>query len=398
MVVTGFADAARRRFLAACLAARPVDEDWLLLGPTGIGDEAPAGPRTAGLTGSAIHALVQPRDEIARADPDSGPGSDGPHPGPSSSLFRPSGCVERIDLSGACACCAAGPVLRARLPLWLRRRAWHRLIIELPAEGRPADLVDILRREPLAHAVGPVTVLVVVAGEPGAARAFETLTDPAAPALLQALAQEQLEAAAGVWIDDPVTDLADRLAAWPPFGRAVTTHLELASRWVLAAPPLPPALRTAACPTAQLPGSRGAPAGAPGLEAAASDRLDPQRPRLWWWPAEQRRSRRAFLDMLRTLGPPPAADAATGRSVRLWGAFATERESYRFIWEPADTDGASNWPPSLMPTGYRGPGALMAVGPFAPVWLAHLDAALAAWLEPLGGLTGRVQPAVDPEQ
>lgn len=93
-----------------------------------------------------------------------------------------------LDLAGGCACCAALPVLRARLPGLLREGPWQRIWIEVDGGGHVAPLIDELRRAPWSTHLRVDTVEAVVDGsrpawyraaasEPGAARA--RLLEPA---------------------------------------------------------------------------------------------------------------------------------------------------------------------------------------------------------------------------
>ena len=337
-MVAGFSSVARSRLIAAWLTRRPPDEHWLVLRPNGGGHAAVGSP------------------------------------------------VLEQDLGGACACCAGEAVLRARLPGWLAQGSWSRLIIDLPAQGQPGRLVDALRRSPLPRSLDPISVVTVVGGEPGALRAFERLDDPAAPALIQGLARDQIEAAGRVWSADPAAPAAliARLAAWPPFGREIAHEAGSVAAWW-------------APPAGLLDEAGGGLIAWPGAPAMPDGRA---RSHHWRWPAGTRCSRTGFLDLLQALGLLDGTAPGCGLRV----VFESEREAYRLHLPLPDPGPAPAAHPrravsrALTPTAYRGPGRLEVTdsGGLDPFWLARLDRALRHWLVPDPGPVAPGAAAVDP--
>jgi hypothetical protein len=81
--------------------------------------------------------------------------------------------VQRLDLRGACVCCAALPVLRARLPALLRGRP-GRLVIELGETADPAAVAALLAAPGWRPWLQPPRVVAVI----GADRLGPYLDDP----------------------------------------------------------------------------------------------------------------------------------------------------------------------------------------------------------------------------
>ncbi len=258
-LVIGLAGAGKSAFIRSRLAARPAGESWLWLN-----NDLPLGP---------------PSDP---PDPATDP------------------LIEIADLTVGCACCAALPVLRTRLPRWLAQRPRHRLLVEMAAAGDPAAMIDALRLPELARWLN-LEQAVLVAD----ARQIAGCLDPAAVSASALLARRQLAAADSVWLthgqDLPETargPLVEQLACSPPFGRPV--HL--------AGP------GDAWC--------------APGQAVARRQPLFERR-----WPADWRFDRRRLLALFDdTAGWAPALDmAAVFATERAW--YAVRRQASRFSME-----------------------------------------------------------------
>ncbi|MFT4102124.1 MAG: GTP-binding protein [Burkholderiaceae bacterium] len=238
----------------------------------------------------------------------------------------PAGSVELVDLSAACACCVAEPLLRRQLPRI--GAGCDRVIIELSGQGQPQRIADLLRGADLAARFELERIVAVV----DAARStpYRRLDDPSAPALARALAVAQIEAADQVWLrpddgDDPAgplepqggagagggarggdtpagasdASLIETLAAWRPFGRVVRAGIDAFDAHVRFGVEAP----------------RHDPLGARS-DGGFADR--------WLWPAGTRLSRARFVQALRAwpASAPPRA--------RLHAVLATERETYEW--------------------------------------------------------------------
>ncbi|HMN84135.1 MAG TPA: GTP-binding protein [Burkholderiaceae bacterium] len=101
--------------------------------------------------------------------------------------------LQRLDLRGACVCCAALPVLRARLPALLRDRP-RRLVIELGETGDPAAVEALLRAPDWRPWLRPPGVVAVI----GAERYGPYLDDPAAAPSVRLYASLHLRPAGAV--------------------------------------------------------------------------------------------------------------------------------------------------------------------------------------------------------
>lgn len=109
---------------------------------------------------------------------------------------RPS--LQRLDLHGACVCCAALPVLRARLPALLRGRP-RRLVIELGETGDPAAVRALLAAPDWRPWLQPPRVVAVI----GAGRVEPYLDDPAVAPSARLYASLHLRPACAVqWLPD----------------------------------------------------------------------------------------------------------------------------------------------------------------------------------------------------
>ncbi len=107
---------------------------------------------------------------------------------------RPS--LQRLDLRGACVCCAALPVLRARLPALLRGRP-RRLLIELGETGDPAAVEALLAARDWRPWLQPPRVVAVI----GAERFAPYLDDPAVAQSVRLYASLHLRPASAVqWL------------------------------------------------------------------------------------------------------------------------------------------------------------------------------------------------------
>ena len=246
-----------------------------------------------------------------------------------------------FELAGGCACCAALPALRARLPQVLRSSHWQRLIIELNGTGHPAPLIDLLRAAPFAQRLFIERVVAVVdAGRaapylPPPAGAGESPAASTSPSSMLGaeLARAQIESADLVVINHAeraaaaqVRLLADRLAQAPPFARELTLCHTGRDDW----PALPVAGRTS--------GPLQGPAPPPGSELPRAGRFEhharPEAPQtVWRWPATvrfDRRGLRAAVDRLALLPGLLRADAACGTE-RAW--YRWHRSDRAEIWE-----------------------------------------------------------------
>ncbi|MFT3800641.1 MAG: GTP-binding protein [Burkholderiaceae bacterium] len=276
-IVCGFLGAGKTTLIRRWLQRKPPAERWVVVlnerGATSLDDPADD---------------VRSVSEVGGVVPDAG--------------------VELLDLSAACACCVAEPLLRRQLPRI--GAGCDRVIIELSGQGQPQRIADLLRGADLAARFELERIVAVVA----AARAtpYRRLDDPSAPALAQALAIAQIEAADQVWLragdgDEASTDasgaslieMIETLAAWRPFGRFVHTDIgafDAHSRFGVDVP-------------------SHAPFGAQ-PSGGCADR--------WLWPARTRLSRARFVQALRTwpASAPPRA--------RLHAVLATERETYEW--------------------------------------------------------------------
>ena len=350
-LVSGFLGAGKSALIRHWLDHKPQRERWAVL----VNDSDGAGVAARG-AGSGAGAPAEPAAD-------------------SVSIF---------ELAGGCACCAALPALRARLPQVLRSSPWQRLIIELSGTGHPAPLIDLLRAAPFdQRLIIEQVVAVVDAGRAGPYLSFAAgdaeFSGAGSPSSILGaeLARAQIESAELVVINHTeradagqLRRLAEALAHAPPFGREVSLCHTGRQDW----PAMPAAGRIGGPPQGPPQG----PAGPPG-RALPRDGWMEQRARpaaleaVWRWPAAvrfDRRKLRAALQQLATLPELSGADAACG----------TERAWYR--WHHSDR--IETWEASA----YRSENRLLATFlvpglDHAPVlerilaWQAQLLAALA---------------------
>jgi CobW/HypB/UreG, nucleotide-binding domain len=286
-LVTGFLGAGKSTLIEHWLSRKPAAERWAVL-VNDAGDQATPGPP---------------------------PGTD------------------FFEIAGGCACCAALPVLRSRLPGVLRAGPWQRLLVELSGTGHPGSFIDVLRSAPFKQRLrvdGVVCVVDATRAQPYLAElpGEQPANTGPPPALFwgRELARAQLEAAERVWVNRAdriapplLAQLVDRLAGWPPFGRDVGISLSAVSgdfAWRPAGDPFGEPVSGAT------PGSEFAiGGGGRRRETRGPGRLAVN----WCWPAAVIFDRRKLQAALQGMSRAPSLAQGAG-------AFATERDWYRWQW------------------------------------------------------------------
>lgn len=339
ILVTGFLGTGKTTLLRGWLAQRPPGERWAVL----VNEFGALGVDRALLGGDAGG-----RDAEA-AGRDADPGE-----------------VAVVEVAGGCACCAAQVAFGATLVRLLRRGPWHRLFIETTGLGHPARLVDQLRAPGLAGRLWLRPPVAVV----DATRAG-LYFDPGHPG--HALAADQLALARAVVLNrigdlppDTARDLAERLAAVPPWRRPVlpTADGTVDLRRVLAAlagagsatdPPAAPVGPGPLIDPSPPSGARLAPnasstSGQASISVTPAPRATLPEPMRWqradaaaaaagwWWPADAVFDRAALAAALDALVAPGAPLQVRGL-LRGKAVFRTARAWYAWQW----VDGRSDW-------------------------------------------------------